>query len=120
MADRDPIIWVINDGGHPYHKAKELVGDYEIRPLTTGSVNYLRVDRMNFDLAEGIVRFGHPEDFLIISGNPMIPSMAVLLWILQFGKVKLLQWQARKREYQLNTLEEEDLRTLLESRMVHG
>ncbi|HET7322072.1 MAG TPA: hypothetical protein VFI96_06230 [Longimicrobiaceae bacterium] len=115
-----PTIWIINEAGHPYHRALDLISDAELKPLTLGDINPLRTDRLNYHLAEGIGKYGKVEDYLLISGTPMVNAMAVLLWTLRFGEARILQWNAMrsKRCYELTTVVKEDLEHLLESFML--
>lgn len=115
-----PTIWISNKAGHPYHKALKTVPGAELKALTKGNVNPLRLDRLNDAIAEGIVLYTQPDDYLIISGTPTVPTMCVLLWMMQHGRCNILQWNATQREYEKTTLVMEDLKFLLEDKMVRG
>ena len=113
-------IWVVNEAGHPTWLALDVVPGAKIKPLTKGrEQNPLFVDRLNYHLAEGIGSYAKAEDYLLISGSPTINAMAVLLWVLKFGEVKLLQWNASpdRRCYELSTVTRENLEHLLEKFM---
>lgn len=109
-------VWIANDAGHPdYEKSKEIAGsDAVIRPLTLGDVNYLKVDRLNNNLARGIANYVKPEDFLILSGAQVVSAMAIVLWILQHGQCQCLIWHARQRRYSLAHIKKDNLERLLE------
>lgn len=115
MSLEKPVIWIINDAGHPYHKALELLPNAEFRRFTQGNVNPLRLDRMNYGLAEGIAKFASEEDYLIVSGTPMISTMVGILWFLRFSSARFLQWNAKRQAYELSTVRREDLERLLDT-----
>lgn len=108
-----PTIWIINEAGHPYEKALELVPGAELKPLTLGDINPLKVDRLNWHIARGVARFAKADDYLLISGSPIINAMAVLLWVIWFGQARILQWNAKFRNYELASVNEEELEKLL-------
>lgn len=119
-ASRRPIIWIVNAAGHPYEEALKLVPDGELRPLTVGNYNTLYLDRMNFDLATGIARYANREDYVIWCGRPGVNAMVTSLWLIQFGQIKVLQWNAKKREYELRTVTMDSLVNLLDRAMIHA
>ena len=116
MSDK-PTIWVCNDAGHNTKKALLLVPDAEIRPLTVGDVNPLRIDRTAYHISKGIVKHAKEEDYLLLSGYIMVNVLAVLLWLLYFKRVKLLQWHAKKREYELTEKTLEDFTVMLQKEL---
>lgn len=117
---RRPIIWIVNDAGHNYEKALELIPNGELRPFTVGNVNTLYIDRMNYDLAKGMVTYADRDDYVIWCGRPGVNAMVTTLWMLQFGQIKILQWNAKFRKYELRTVTKEDLSTLLDRVMTSG
>jgi hypothetical protein len=117
---RRPIIWIANEAGHSYESALELVPNGELRPLTRGSINTLYLDRMNFDLAKGIATLSDPEDFVIWCGRPGVNAMVTALWLLQHSQIKVLQWNAKMRHYELRTVTRENLESLLDHAMRNG
>lgn len=114
------VVWISNDAGHPdYEKAKKIAGDEaEIRALTLGDVNYLRLDRLNRELSRGIAKYVKPEDFLLFSGSIVVGSMALTLWILQHGRCRCLIWHGGKREYILNDVSRDHLEKQLEMALI--
>jgi hypothetical protein len=116
MTDK-PTIWVINDAGHPVHKALDLVPNAEIKPLTLGDINPLRVDRTAHHIARGITKYGKDGDYLLLSGYLTVNVIAVSLWLLFFGNIRIIQWNAKKKHYELTDKTEDDLRSLLQREM---
>jgi hypothetical protein len=114
-------VWLVNESGHHYEPAKLVAGpDAEIKPLTVGSVNILRPDRIADHLARGITRFVSREDYLLFSGSPVINALALHLWLSMHGVCKTLTWDAKKREYSLATLTAEQLSSLIERELARG
>jgi hypothetical protein len=113
----NPIVWVCNEAGHPTNKVLDLLPNAEIKPLTLGDVNPLRVDRLAYHLAQGIVNYGKPEDYLLISGYQMVNILAVHMWITYFRKVRLLQWNAKQKGYELTEKTQEEFETLLQKEL---
>ena len=120
MATEKTTIWVVNEAGHEYEKALKVVENAQLRPLTIGSVNPLYLDRLNYNLALGIAKYAQAGDYLLISGTPAVNAMAVTLWLLRFGEVHLLQWNAKHDRYEKSKISEEGVRNLLERVMNRG
>lgn len=112
-----PTIWVANAAGHPYYKAQQLVSGAEIRMLTLDSVNPLEVDRLFWHIARGIGKYVTADDYLLISGTPMVNAACLTLWLLHFGHCNLIQWNATQRTYEKRFIELENLRRILEEQM---
>lgn len=114
MTNHKPTIWIGNEAGHPYHRALDVVPGADLKPLTIGNVNPLLFDRLSYEIAKGIVNYVDREDYLLISGTPMISGIAVHLWLLHHGKIKILQWNAKRREYELIEKEADDMSEILQ------
>lgn len=110
-----PTVWIANESGHDTSDAKRF-GD--VKPLTLGNVNPLQLDRLNYHIARGIVKYVQPDDYLLISGTPMVPSSALTLWILHHGKCNILQWNAKRRRYSEYTLTRKQIEDLLELTLI--
>lgn len=105
QAPRQPVVWLINEGGHDYKKA-ETFG--RLLPITTGSVNPFNPDRLMVNIS-GRLRVASIEDFLVISGSPMLNALTIAMWLHRFGKANTLQWSHRDEEYKLVTLDRDNL-----------
>lgn len=108
-------VWVANDAGHDTSDAERFG---EVKPLTLGTVNPLQLDRLNYHIARGIAKYVQPDDYLLISGTPMVSSSALLIWILFHNKCNLLQWNAKRRKYSQYTLTLEQIRNLLDKALI--
>ena len=109
-------VWVANEAGHPYHKIKDKLGeDVQIKALSLGDINPLRVDRISWHLGNGIAKFVKEGDCLLISGTPIVNALALAMWLQMFTKCKLAIWDAKKREYIISTVERENLANILQS-----
>ena len=113
-------IWVVNEAGHDYSKALDLLPDAELKPLTLGDVNPLQLDRLAFHVSRGIVRYSSPDDYVLISGTPALNAVVMTLWILHHGKINLLQWDARRREYKLFTMTRDTMESTLDTEMLRN
>lgn len=109
----EPTVWIANRAGHDYSKA-ERYGKLE--SLTVGNkMNPTRTDRLAYTLARAIGGFvKSKDDFLLVSGSPPINQMAFYLWMSRFGECRLLIWDAKARDYVLNTVTSDQLDDLLE------
>lgn len=113
-------IWVVNEAGHDYSKALDLLPDAELKPLTLGDVNPLQLDRLAYHVSRGIVRYSSHEDYVLISGTPALNAIVVTLWILHHGKINILQWDARRREYKLFSMTKKTMESILEKEMLRA
>jgi len=115
-AQNNPIVWIVNEAGHPYDKIRNKRGfeNAELRPLTQDSINPLRPDRLTWDLAKGIVEYTQRDHYVLVSGTPTVNMLAGILWLLQWGEMRLIQWNAISREYEVTTIELENFRRVLE------
>jgi hypothetical protein len=109
-----PTVWIVNNCGHPYEDAKRFG---ELESLTIGNVNPLRPDRLCWNIAQGIAKYASEKDFLLVSGTPTVNMLALELWLGRFGYAQLLQWNAKKKEYELSVLKRDHMLTLLEQAM---
>lgn len=114
MSDRSTTIWIANEAGHSYQKALDVVPGAELKPLSIGNVNPLLFDRLAFELTRGIINYVDREDYLLVSGTAMVSSIAMHVWLSHHGKIKLLQWNAKRRTYELTEKEEDDFRELIQ------
>jgi hypothetical protein len=108
-------VWVANEAGHPYSKIREKLGaDVQIKSLSLGDINPLRVDRLSWHLGNGIASFVKETDYLLISGTPVVNALALTMWLQMFSTCKLALWDAKKREYIISTVERENLANILQ------
>ncbi len=121
MNPRQTTVWVVNEAGHDYEKAREIAGpDARFSFLTEDEINPHRVDRLSKHIARGIIKHADPEDFVLISGTPMVNVLAVYIWMIHFKKCKVLQWDAKQRCYRLTTLEDEATRNMMQNVLERG
>ncbi len=98
--ERQPIVWIINDGGHDYSKA-EVHG--RMVPMTTGGINPFSPDRLMVNLASRL-RNATEEDFAIVGGSPMLNGIVMSMWLERFDKMKCLVWSNKKERYEIVTV----------------
>lgn len=97
---RVPVVWVVNEGGHNYEPGKKWG---RLIPLTTSNINHFNVDRLAVNIAERI-RAADEEDFVLISGSPLLNVIVFQLWLRRFKKAKVLQHSVKSDDYVLRIL----------------
>ena len=114
-------VWIVNEAGHNYERAKDHAGnDCKFSHLTEDSINPHRVDRLAKQIARGVIKYANPDDFILISGTPMVNVLAVWIWLLHFKKCKILQWDAKARHYRLTTLETDATLSMMQKILENG
>jgi hypothetical protein len=95
LTDKVAVVWLVNEGGHDY-TSLEKYG--RMMPLTRGSVNPFNLDRMMVNFG---TRLSHAseEDYLAVSGLPILNALALAMWLVKFPKCNLLQWSMKKETY---------------------
>lgn len=88
-------VWLVNRGGHDYSSLEKFG---RVLDLTTGNVNPFNVDRMMVLLAPRL-QLATPDDWLAVSGLPILNGVAMLLWFTRFDRLNLLQYSVRRGEY---------------------
>jgi len=112
-----PTIWIVNEAGHNYDKALEVVPDARLSFLSTGNINPLAFDRMIDTFAQGVIKYVKPEDYLLISGTPPANAVVFLLWIMHFEECKVLLWNAKLQKYKLVTPSLEQVGNIIQKYM---
>jgi hypothetical protein len=109
----DRKVWIVNDGGHDFSKA-EVYGT--LHRITDGQVNPFGTDRLAKRISKAI-SLAHEDDYVLVSGTPVITGLVLFLWLSYFPRCNLLQFDARApaRDYQLTPVERDHLLTVLEN-----
>lgn len=94
------MVWLVNEGGHDYSSLEEFG---RVIPMTKGGVNPFGPDRLMVLLATRIAH-AKPDDFLAISGLPLLNALAIAMWLKKFEMVKLLQFSTKQNKYLKLTL----------------
>jgi len=113
----NPTIWIVNEAGHEYDKALELVPDATLSFLSIGNINPLAFDRMIDTFAQGIIKYVKPGDYLLISGTPPANAVVLLLWFLHFDECQILLWNAKLRQYKLVTPSMKQVKSIMQMHM---
>jgi hypothetical protein len=92
---RQPVVWLVNEGGHAYTKAERFG---RLLPLTQGNVNHFNLDRLMVSVGPKL-QSAHEDDYLLISGSPILNGLIVSMWLAKFQKANLLQWSTRADGY---------------------
>ncbi len=98
---RQPIVWLANEGGHDYRTAEKFG---RIMPITTGSINPFSPDRLMVLISHRL-QVASADDFLVISGSPLLNALIVAMWLRRFDHLNLLLWSHRDSEYKLVTVQ---------------
>lgn len=93
---RPPTVWLVNEGGHDYSSLEEFG---RVVPLTRGGVNPFGPDRLMVMLAARLAH-ANSDDYLAISGLPLLNALAIAMWLVRFGRVRLLQFSTKQSRYQ--------------------
>lgn len=105
---RMPVVWLVNEGGHDYQDAERFG---RVIPITTDSINPFNPDRLMVIISHRL-RVANSEDFLAISGSPMLNALAIAMWIRRFGTCNVLHWSHRDDEYKHLIIKEDSLNRL--------
>lgn len=66
--------------------------------LTRGSANPFNLDRMMVTFGSRLTH-AKEEDYLAISGLPVLNALALTMWLEKFPSCNLLQWSMKKKSY---------------------
>ena len=102
-------VFVSNYSAHDYSDAQTYG---KIFPITSGSLNLLNLDRMLTSAVEAI-KNSEAEDFLLISGPPVMCAIALATWLGAHTKCNLLLFDAKERVYVLKTISRNQITTAL-------
>lgn len=94
-TSRQSVVWIINEGGHSYDAA---VRYGRLMALTSGNVNYYNLSRLMVSIGPKL-RAATADDYLLISGSPILVGLCVSMWLARFDRVNLLQWSNIQRDY---------------------
>src|SRR6266480_5307287 len=92
---RAPVVWLINEGGHDYKDAERFG---RLMPITTGTVNPFNPDRLMVMVSHRL-RVAAQEDYLVISGSPVLCALAMTMWLRRFKLCNTLLWSHRDSAY---------------------
>lgn len=109
-ADVKPKVFISNFSGHDY---SPLLKYGEIVPITQGHIFFGSLDRVLYDVAEGI-RDSTEDDYLAMSGAAIVNVIAAVLWYQKHGKVKLLNYDKNIIDYREMTINKDGLRLMFE------
>lgn len=115
-----PTIWVVNEAGHDYSPALDVVPGGEIKYLSIGHLNPLFFDRMLDEFAYGVVNRVKEDDYLLSSGTPPANMAVFHLWMLMFHSCKLLLWDAKRRRYKIISMDRAHIQGIVEKHIERG
>lgn len=94
-----PKIFIVNDSGHRFDLALRNIPNGKLVAMTKGDVNPTHVDRLSFILNQFIAH-SDPDDYLLLSGTPILNAIAGMLWILRHPRANLLIFDAKTQSYE--------------------
>lgn len=97
---RAPVVWLVNEGGHPYEKAEKFG---RIIPVTVGTINVFNPDRLMVNVSHRL-RMAIDSDYVAISGSPVLNGLMMAMWLKRFERMNLLLWSHRDTDYKLTTI----------------
>lgn len=103
-------VFITNYSAHDYSDATKYG---ELKPITTGSLNLMNVDRLITAAVEQTDE-STPEDYLLISGPPLMCALAQAVWMQRHGKCKILIYDAKEREYVMKLVTNEQINLAIE------
>jgi hypothetical protein len=87
-----PRVFVTNFAGHDYTEAEKYG---EIVWITKGYISFHSLDRVKYRICEEVDK-STSEDWLLLSGIPIVCVLAALYWQWKHTKVKLLVHDKKK------------------------
>lgn len=89
-----PKVFVTNFAGHDYTDAERFG---ELTWITKGYVSFHSLDRVKFAICEKIMASA-PQDWLLLSGIPVISALAAAFWYHRHKQVKLLVLDKKQKD----------------------
>lgn len=102
---RVPVVWLTNEGGHDYKDAEKYG---RVMPITTGSVNPFNPDRLMVMISHRL-RVASPDDFVAVSGSPLLVALVITMWLTRFGTCNVLLWSHRDGGYKHLVISQESV-----------
>lgn len=91
-----PKVFIVNDMNHNFEKAKK---HGELVYVTTGKVPIFKTDVTKNMVTEGLKGFNNEEDFLLLSGPPLLCIMATGVVMQNNNMYKVLVFDAKEQDY---------------------
>lgn len=105
-----PTVWITNKAGHDFDAAKKFG---HLQALTEGSINPTKIGRLLFHISEKLAASG-PEDFVLLSGHPVLSFLAMSILMEKHGRVNFLIWDAKTESYNIGKLNKGQLAETME------
>lgn len=112
LAYEAPRVFITNYAGHDYGNTREY-GEFVW--ITKGYVSFQSLDRVKYQVAEKVAE-SRKQDWLCLSGTPLISVLAVLIWYHKHKVVNLLVWDRKMQDkYRELIITEDNLTEILET-----
>lgn len=103
LPETNPKVFVVNATGHPYGAAEEYG---ELHYLTGGFVSFDDIPKL-IGTVGAFISNASPEDYILISGPPLLNMLVMQIWFAYHARINLLQWNGTDR-YNLIQINDED------------
>lgn len=102
-------VFVVNHSGHNIRIAEKYG---EIHILSKGKVNIFQTDRLQCEFAS-ILKDFTSEDYLLLSGSPVLNIIATLVAFCVSPLVQVLIYNVKSLEYEIRTLSLENIKQVV-------
>lgn len=94
-------VYITNFGPHMNESLMQLEKDgYQMIRLSEGNVDVFGTDRLRYDIEKIFKETGiTKDDYLILSGSPVISGIATGLMLLMTGQVNYMVYGAKFKDY---------------------
>lgn len=86
-----PRVFVTNYAGHDYHDAEQYG---EFHWITKGYLSFHSLDRVKYTIGV-VVNQSRKQDWLLLSGRPIISVIAAMIWFSLHKQIKILVWDQK-------------------------
>lgn len=94
-------IYIANHGPHMNESLMQLENSgYQLINLTEGNIDVFGTDRLRFNIEQTFRGTNITKnDYLLLSGSPVISGIATGLMLLMVGQVNYMIYGAKKKDY---------------------
>lgn len=94
-------VYITNWGPHMNESLMQLEKEgYQLIKLTEGNIDVFGTDRLRYDIERQFRETGiTKDDFLLLSGSPVIGGISTALMMLMTGRVNYMIYGAKLKDY---------------------
>lgn len=98
-----PNVWIVNKRNHDYKDASKYGN---LRALTSGKVNIFKTQSLIQEIKNTLDIYANENDYIVLAGYIVANIIAVHYFLINFGKVNILIWDASQNRYVKSTITE--------------